>query len=65
MENHVPENRNFYNSSAIKRKVPGLRDDVEASPCKVYKIIDGKEVLTRIEPAPILFETRNIKRSVK
>lgn len=35
---------------AIKRRVPGLREEVPPSPCKVYKIQpDGSLKLDRIE----------------
>jgi hypothetical protein len=32
-----------------KRRVPGLRDEEPPPPCKVYKMIDGKKTLVRIE----------------
>ena len=34
---------------AYKRRVPGLRDEEKPPPCKVYKMIDGKKTLVRVE----------------
>ena len=37
------------NNGAYHSRVPGLRDSLPPSPCKVYKVVDGKMVLVRIE----------------
>ena len=48
MNGDSPKNKNF---GLAKRRVPGLRDEAQASPCKVYKIINGEKKLIRIEKA--------------
>ena len=35
--------------TVMKRRVPGLRDEAPASECKVYKMVEGKKTLIRIE----------------
>ena len=35
--------------TVMKRRVPGLRDEAPPSECKVYKMVEGKKTLIRIE----------------
>ena len=44
-----PKAAGFKTFGMARRRVPGLRDEAPASPCKVYKLVDGKKTLVRVE----------------
>ena len=49
MNGDKPKAANFKSFGMNRRRVPGLRDELPASTCKVYKMVDGKKTLVRVE----------------
>jgi len=46
---HGDSPKQVINDGAYSNKVPGLRNTAPNSDCKVFKMVNGKKVLVRIE----------------